>query len=136
MSMLREHLKKFHENANAHHNGLVACYKSLAAMTKASKSDMKDEDQTSELADCLDRFVAHHRHMADYHHEAMAECEKIAADDLNKNSSELLKRLEQREGQVVPSRISGVRSGKSERARGAEIRRQRNSGEAECSRSI
>ncbi|MFZ0520335.1 MAG: hypothetical protein WAL95_04895 [Candidatus Acidiferrales bacterium] len=102
-----DHLKKFHQHAAEHHDGLAKCYSKIASFGKAAKSQMKDGDGES-LADCLEKIAEHHEAAAEFHRDAMAECSKIAGDDLNKNSSDLIKRLEHLESQVVPTRVSAV----------------------------
>jgi hypothetical protein len=96
---LSEHLATFHKTAAAHHGELAKCFGKLAGFGKAAKSEMKD-DEGGGLADCLEKIVAAHVARAEYHKEAMAECEKaIEASDLEKRK---------RENRVVPSQISAV----------------------------
>jgi hypothetical protein len=107
MGKVSDHLKKFHQHAAEHHGELAECYGKIAGFGKTGKSDMKDKDGES-LAECLQKIADTHEAAAEFHRGMMEECSKVASDDLNKGTSELLKRLEQLEGQVVPSRISGV----------------------------
>ena len=109
MSTLRQHLKKFHETAADHHDELAKCFHKLSSLGKGAKSHMSDDAiAADELTQCLGKIAGAHQLRSAYHKEAMAECEKIAADDLNKSSSDLIKRLEHLEGQIVPTRVSAI----------------------------
>jgi hypothetical protein len=112
-----------HENDRAtRHSSLAKSYEKLAELSKASKSQLKDGEQ-SDLSQCLEAMAddhkalakasgecaADHLTLAKFHAEKMEECAKAAADDdLTKGTSDLLKRLEHLENTVVPSRISSV----------------------------
>ena len=107
MGKVADHLKSFHKHAAERHDTLHACYSKIASFGKAAKSQMKDGDGES-LDDCLQKIADTHEAAAEFHRDAMAECSKIAGGDLNKGESDLLKRLEHLENQVVPSRVSAV----------------------------
>lgn len=107
MGRVADHLRKFHGHAAEHHEGLAKCYGKVASFGKAKKSEMKDGEGDS-LAECLQKIADMHEAAADFHRGMADECMKVTDDSLDKNSSELLKRLEHLEGQLVPSRISAV----------------------------
>jgi hypothetical protein len=96
---LSEHLAGFHKMASENHSQLHDCYKSLSGFTKATKSEMKPDEQDS-LCGTLDKIADCHKAAAAYHAKALDECTKaIAASDMEKR---------ERENQLEPSRVSGV----------------------------
>jgi hypothetical protein len=107
MGRVADHLKKFHQHAAEHHGELAKCYGKVASFGKAAKSQMKDGEGDS-LAECLQKIADMHSDASEFHKEMMAACEKVAGDDLNKGTSDLLKRLEHLENRIEPTRISAV----------------------------
>ena len=79
-------LAELHEEAGD--KDIAKCHKSL------SKRHAADAEE--------------HRNQADACDGAMAECDKVAGDELNKSASDLIKRLEVLENTVVPTRVSAV----------------------------
>jgi hypothetical protein len=112
-----------HENDRAvRHSSLAKSYGKLAELSKASKSQLKDDEQ-SDLCRCLKAMAddhkalseasgecaADHLTLAKFHAEKMEECAKAAGDDdLGKSSGDLIRRLDALENTVVPTRISAV----------------------------
>lgn len=95
MGKVSQHLAAFHKMASENHSQLHDCYKSLSGFTKATKSEMKPDEQDS-LCDTLDKIADCHKAAAAYHKDALAECTKaIEAADLEKH-------------RVVPTNVSAV----------------------------
>lgn len=98
MSTLREHLKKAHESIATHHRTMSKCHGD--AMGKAVAGNPEHEFHKGARAA--------HDAAADAHDQMCQECMKVTGDELNKNTADLVKRLEHLENTIQPTRVSAV----------------------------
>jgi hypothetical protein len=122
-----EHLRKLIQHSSQTHAGIAGGLRKEAehhrsmskhhtsAMGKAVAGDPQHEFHRCTKAE-HDAMAADREQRASYHDTRAADCDKLmeecekvfASGDLNKAASDVMKRLEHLEGQVVPSRVSGV----------------------------
>jgi hypothetical protein len=101
-------LKGFHKSAMEQCNTVSKCVGKLAGMAKASKSQLKDDDEDGiwgTLQKISDVFAAG----ATYHKAAMEECSKATGDEFSKGASDdLVKRIAALENTVIPTNVHAV----------------------------
>ncbi|HTC62448.1 MAG TPA: hypothetical protein VK709_06365 [Candidatus Saccharimonadales bacterium] len=108
MGRVSDHLKGFHKSAMEQCNTVSKCVGKLAGMAKASKSQLKDDDEDGiwgTLQKISDVFAAG----ATYHKAAMEECSKATGDEFSKGASDdLVKRIAALENTVIPTNVHAV----------------------------
>lgn len=109
MGKIADHLKTVHEHLVGHHSELAKSYHELSSLGKAAKSKMRDEEIVSDkITQCLGKIAATHQATAQFHKDMMGESSKVTGDELSKNGSDLVKRLEILESTIIPTKVSAI----------------------------
>jgi hypothetical protein len=108
MGRVSDHLKGFHVSAMEQCNTVSKCVGKLAGMAKASKSQLKDDDE-EEICGTLQKISDAFAAGATYHRAAMEECSKATGDEFSKGASDdLVKRIAALENTVIPTNVHAV----------------------------
>jgi hypothetical protein len=107
MGKLSERLAKAHGNLADRCDTVDKCLGKIIGMAKASKSDLKPDDDDG-LCGNLEKIRTAFAAGTKFHKEEMAECLKVSDGDLTKGTSDLAKRIEHLENTIIPTRVAGV----------------------------
>jgi hypothetical protein len=103
MGRVSDHLKGFHKSAMERCNTVSKCVGKLAGMAKASKSDLKPDDDDG-LCGTLQKISDVFAAGATYHKAAVEELSKATGDEFSKGASDdLVKRITALENTVIPT---------------------------------